>query len=90
MKVSLEEHKLGGFASEGVAKVIKMFNVSRRGKKSSWYKKVLDSLRIYDEKLKGKLIPAIVKDFGGSISVKVVGGKMSQEEVDKVMDSKKN
>ena len=88
MKVSLEEHKLGGFVCEGVAKVIQMFNVSRRGKKSAWYKRVLYSLGIYEEKLKGNLIPAIVKDFGGSISVKVVGGEMSQEEVDKVKEFK--
>ena len=88
MKVSLEEHKLGGFVCEGVAKVIKMLNVSRRGKKSAWYKSALYSLGIYEEKLKGNLIPAIVKDFGGSISVKVVGGKMSQEEVDKVKEFK--
>ena len=88
MKVKLEENKLGTILKETVSQIIKKYNVLRRGKRAAWYMKILQSLEKYKQKLSENLIPALVKDFGGTVSVKVVGGKMSQEEVTKLKEFK--
>ena len=57
---------------------------SRRQRRSGWYRRILAVIDQYKKNIIEKLLPVIIQDFSGSISVKMRGGKMEVEEVEKL------
>ena len=57
---------------------------SRRQRRSGWYRRILAVIEQYKKNIIEKLLPVIIQDFSGSISVKMRGGKMEVEEVEKL------
>ena len=64
--------------------ILKLGVESRRQRRSVWYRKILAGIDQYKKNINEKLLPVIIQDFSGSISVKMKGGKMDVEEVEKL------
>ena len=59
---------------------------SRRQRRSGWYRRILGVIEQYKQNVVENLIPLIIEDFSGSISVKMKGGKMDDKEVEKLKE----
>ena len=88
MRIDLDLVQLGDIVKESTDLIKEKFRVSNRGRKSSWWRKLLDAFRNYEESINTKFLPVLVKDFGGSVSVKVEGEKMDQCEINKLKEFK--
>ena len=86
MKIDLDPVELGDLIKEIKYKIQVKFGVSKRGGKSGWWRNVLVALDDYEESIKTNFIPVLVKDYGGTVSVKIGGEKMDQSEVNKLKE----
>ena len=86
MLLKLDLRKLEGVVKEEVKEMLSHFPVSRKVKKSSWYKRIIGASRDYEEEMTKEFIPVVVKDFEGSVSVKVTRGHIEEGEVEKLVE----
>ena len=75
MKLELNLRRLGGVVKEGVKEMIKLLPISNRmRRKTELFRRILGVFRGYEEEMVEKFLPVVVKDFSGSISVKIARG----------------
>ena len=86
MKVILRDNVLSEIVEDGVKEMLRGFNIPRRGRRNLWFNNLMDVLTRYKSSVKDKLIPTIVSDFSGSITIKMTGSKMQKEDVKKVKE----
>ena len=86
MLLKLNLRKLEGVVKEGVKEMLSHFPVSRTVKKSSWYKRIIGASREYEEEMNQEFLPVVVKDFDGSVSVKITRGHIEKGEVEKLVE----
>ena len=86
MKVILRDNVLSEIVEDGVKEMLQGFNIPRRGRRNLWFNNLMDVLTRYKSSVTDKLIPTIVSDFSGSITIKMTGSKMQKEDVKKVKE----
>ena len=87
MKVNLEVQGFTSIVKETSSFMIRDLGVeSRRQRRSGWYRRILGVIEQYKQNVVENLIPLIIEDFSGSISVKMKGGKMDDKEVEKLKE----
>ena len=87
MLIDLDSSILESIVKEGVQEMIK--NIAGRNagvKKKGWFKTVKEFIIEYENKLLEEFLPVLVKDFTSKNIVKFSGGKMSQDDINKVKE----
>ena len=81
----LEVEALETIVKDGIKKIMSHVAGRRQEKKRSWFIAVkLAAIAEYQRKLKDEFLPVLVKDFGSSVTVKFNGGKISEEDIEKI------
>ena len=88
MKIKLEEQVLDGFVKKCRIEMLSRLEVSRSQKRKAWFIKVASALIDYEESMKKSFIKVVMKDFSGVVSVKISGGQIDDEEVEKLKQFK--
>ena len=90
MKLELNLRRLGGVVKEGVKEMIKLLPISNRmRRKTEMFRRILGVFRGYEEEMVEKFLPVVVKDFSGSVSVKIARGHIEKDDVDRLLEFKK-
>ena len=85
MLVDLEHEVLENIVNDGVKEMIgHVVGGKRQYKQKAWYKGVKASLDDYQHKLKEDFLPVLENDFSKKMVVKFSGGKMSEEDKDRI------
>ena len=88
MKLELNLRRLGGVVKEGVKEMMKLLPLSKRVRKTEMFRRMIEVFRGYEEEMIEKFLATVVKDFSGSVSVKIARGHMEKEDVDKLLEIK--
>ena len=88
MKLKLELKDLEKIVKDSVRGILTNLNISRKSKRCQWFKNLAEKLRHYEDALVGSYLPVVVKDFEGTVSVKLIGGKLDQDGVKSLIEFK--
>ena len=88
MKLKLEVANLEKIVGDSVQGIFTELNISRKSKICQWYKNLAEKLRHYEKALVDIYLPVVVKDFSGTVSVKLIGGKLDQDGIKSLLEFK--
>ena len=88
MKLKLEVANLEKIVRDSVQGIFIDLNISRKSKRSQWYKNLAEKLRHYEKALLDIYLPVVIKDFSGTVSVKLIGGKLDQDGIKSLLEFK--
>ena len=87
MLVDLELKALENIVKDGVKEMMSQAGGRSRGaKKRPLFKSLKEVITGYQHKMQNEFLPVLVKDFGSSIEVKFSGGKLSEEDRNKIKE----
>ena len=84
MLIELKIEVLEAIVKDGIKEMLGKVAGRQQEKKRSWFRSVKASTVIYQRCLQEEFLPILVDDFGRPIEVKFSGGKMKEEEVEKI------
>ena len=85
MLVDLGRETLEGIVKDGVKEMMgKIVGMSRARKQKHWFISLKDAINEYQKKIQEDFLPVLVDDFSRKMVVKFSGGKMSEEDKDKI------
>ena len=85
MTIDIEILALENILKDGIKDMMShVAGRSRDAKKRVWVSAAKDAIREYQRKVKEEFLPVLVKDFSSEIVVRFSGGKMSEEDKEKV------
>ena len=85
MLVDLSQEELESIVKDGVKEILrKVIGGVRSIRKKTWFVAVKAAVIEYQRILKEDFLPVLVKDFGTKMVVKFSGGKLIEEDKDKL------
>ena len=85
MMFDIEIDALESIVKDGMKEMVShVAGKSRDAKKRPWVIAVKAAMKDYQDKVKEEFLPVLVDDFGREVAITFTGGKMSEEDIEKL------
>ena len=88
MKVCLCRKKIEGIIDDVLQHMKRAVGVSKMVRKTQFYRDTLVVINQYGESLKSQFVPILISDYAKEVSISICGGKMQDEDVNKLLGFK--